>query len=459
MKTDSLRTRVTVTTLALLVVVLAGVIAAVTIAYRSGRQDDLTRQLHAAADQFRDTAPGAATKILIGNVARQGIAIDVRPGSPAGAADTPAASGQGAVNPGELSGSLVMLDQVLPDGTHVTLSASNAAIDGDVRQLLTIEILVAFVALLLAALLIRRVTGAALRPLGDVSRTAARIAGGNTSERLRPIRSDTELGSMAAAFDDMVDALEAAVGQARDSEETMGRFLADASHELRGPIAAVQANAETLLREQPRRPTRDALEARLAGDAARLGRLVDDLLSLARLDAPARARSATVELIGLAEAAIADANTRALGVDISLEESGAAAVEGDPDAISRIIRNLLENAVAAAGPAGHVRVRIAIDAREARLSVEDDGPGVPATERERIFDRFVRLAPGGPTGSGLGLSIARGIARQHQGDLTCDGVERGARFTLRLPLAEPSEHGKLTRPPEAVAGPRAVGSG
>jgi signal transduction histidine kinase len=458
-KTGSLRTRVTVTTLALLVVVLAGVITAVTIAYRSGRQGDLTGQLQAAADQFRDTPPGAATKILIGNLARQGIAVDVRPGAPVGPADTPAAFDQGAVNPGELSSSLVVLDQVLPDGTHVTLSASNAAIDGDVRQLLTIEILVAFGALLLAGLLIRRVTGAALKPLADVSRTAARISGGETSERLRPARSDTELGSMAAAFDDMVDALEAAIRQAKDSEETMRRFLADASHELRTPIAALQASAETLLREQPRRPTRDALEAALAGDAARLGRLVDDLLSLARLDAPAPTQPATVDLSGLAEAVIADAKSRTPGRDISLEASGAAAVEGDPDAISRIIRNLLENAVAAAGPAGHVRLRVAKDAREARLSVEDDGPGVPATDRERIFDRFVRLAPGGPTGSGLGLAIARRIARQHRGDLTCDEVERGARFTLRLPLAGPAEQGELTRQPGAVGGRELQGRG
>jgi signal transduction histidine kinase len=434
----------------LLVVVLAGVIGAVTLAYRSGRQGDLTGQLRAAADQFRDTPPGAATKILIGNLARQGIAIDIRPASPAGPADSPAASNQSAANPGELSNSIVVLDQVLPDGTRVSLSASNAAIEGDVRQLLTIEILVGLAALLLAALLIRRVTGAALKPLATVSSTAARIAGGETSERLRPDRSDTELGSMAAAFDDMVDALDAAVRKARDSEATMRLFLADASHELRTPIAALQASAETLLREQPGRPRRDALEAALARDAARLGRLVDDLLSLARLDASAPAQSATVDLSALAEAAIADANGRTLGGDLSLEASGAAAVEADPDAISRIIRNLLENAVAAAGPAGHVRVRVANDAGEARLSVEDDGPGVPVAERERVFDRFVRLAPGGPAGSGLGLAIARRIARQHRGDLTCDAVERGARFTLRLPLAGPVEQGELTRPPGTV---------
>jgi two-component system OmpR family sensor kinase len=458
-KTGSLRTRVTVTTLALLVFVLAGVIAAVTIAYRSGRQGDLTGQLYAAADQFGDTPPGAATKILIGNLARQGIAVDIRPGAPAGSADTPAASDEPAFNAPDQNGSLVVLDQVLADGTRVTVSASSDAIDADVRQLLTIEIVVALAALLLAALLIRRVTGAALKPLADVSRTAARIAGGETSERLRPTRSDSELGSMAAAFDDMVDALEAAARQARHSEETMRRFLADASHELRTPIAALQASAETLLREQPRRPRRDVLEATLARDAARLGRLVDDLLSLARLNALVPARSTQIDLASLAEAAIADGHRRGLGGDISLEASEAAAVEGDPDAIARIIRNLLENAVAAAGPAGHVRLRVAKDGREARLSVEDDGPGVPATERERIFDRFVRLAPGGPTGSGLGLAIARRIARQHQGDLTCDEVERGARFTLRLPLAGPAGQGELTQPPRAVAGPRAAGPG
>jgi two-component system, OmpR family, sensor kinase len=435
--TGSLRTRVTLTTLVLLVFVLAGVIAAVTIAYRSNRQSDLVNQLQAAADQFRDTQPGPATKILIGNLARQGIAVDFRSDSSAGPANTPGASGE--VDGGDEHTSLEVLDQVLPDGTRVTLSASSEAIDGDVQQLLTIEILVALVAIPVAALLIRRTTATGLKPLADISRTAARIARGDTSERLRPTRTDTELGSMAAAFDDMVDALDAAVHQARSAEETMRQFLADASHELRSPIAALQASAETLLREQPRRPRRDALEAALAGDAARLGRLVDDLLSLARLDAPSPTLSANVDLGRLAEAVIADVNRRSLGVDISLEVSGQVEVTGDPDALSRVVFNLLENGVAATGPAGHVRVRIAKEINEARLTVEDDGPGVPPDEREHVFDRFVRLAPpaGAPNGTGLGLAIARRIARQHHGGLTCDDVATGARFSLRLPLSGP----------------------
>jgi two-component system OmpR family sensor kinase len=448
-KTSSLETRVTLATLALLVIMLTGVIAAVTIAYRSDREQDLAVRLRAAAGDFQRTPAGEVTKFLAADLARQGIAVDFE-NDPAASSDTQLAPTDPAgvePDPDTLTtdapissqGSLVVLDQPLPDGTHVVLSASSAAIDADVQQLLAIEIAVALVALVMAALLIRRVTSTSLKPLADVSRTATRIASGDTAERLRPDRSDTELGSMAAAFDHMVDALEGAVRQAQGAEETMRRFLADASHELRTPIAALQATAESLLRDQPRRPRRDALEARLAGDAARLGRLVDDLLSLARLDAALPALSMRLDLADLAETAVAEIDRRGLDTAIALEQASPAWVAGDPEALSRLIRNLLDNAVTAAGRGGHVRVRVDREVDEARLSVEDDGPGVSAEDRERIFDRFVRLPPGTSGGSGLGLAIARRIARQHRGDITCDEAHGGARFTLRLPLAEPIE--------------------
>ena len=449
MKTGSLSKRVTLATLGLLAIVLTGVIAAVTFAYRSNRAQDLAEQLRAAGGEFNDTLPGDVTKFFVADLARHGIAVDfadtsatvpnAKPGSsnPAGVKSyPPPVKKDGAIT---TQGSLVVLDQQLPDGTYVVLSASNDAIAADVQQLLAIEIAVAVVALGLAALLIRRVTSAALKPLADVSRTATRIAGGDTAERLRPARSDTELGSMAAAFDHMVDALEEAVRQAKDAEETMRRFLADASHELRTPIAALQATAERLLRDQPRRPRRDALEAMLAGDAARLGRLVDDLLSLARLDAALPAPSTRVDLAHLAQAVAAELARRGRVSAIALELDSPVWVAGDPEALSRVIRNLLANAVTAAGSAGQVRLRVTETADEAQLSVEDDGPGVPGEDRERIFDRFVRLVPGTSSGSGLGLAIARRIARQHRGDLTCDEIDRGGRFTLRLPLAEPVE--------------------
>jgi two-component system OmpR family sensor kinase len=431
-------------TLALLVVVLAGVIATVTIAYRSHREQDLTVQLRAAADDFQRTPPGEVTKLLAGDLARHGIAVNF---------EDPSAAGPGPTDPLEVSavpelraadagisheGALAMLDQPLPDGRIVVLSASYGAIDGDVQQLLEIEIGVALAAVVLTAFLIRYVTSAALRPLADVSRTAARIAGGDTAQRLRPGRSDTELGSMAAAFDHMVDALEDAVRHATAAEETMRRFLADGSHELRTPIAALQTTAERLLREQPRRPGRDALEALLARDAARLGRLVDDLLSVARLDAAIPPQWANVDLSEVAAAAVAETESRGT-CEIAFEGASPTWVAGDQDALLRVIRNLLDNAATAAGPTGHVRIRVATTAVGATLTVEDDGPGVPAEERERIFERFVRLTPGTSSGSGLGLAIARRIVDQHRGALTCDDVDRGARFTLLLPLREPGD--------------------
>jgi signal transduction histidine kinase len=110
-------------------------------------------------------------------------------------------------------------------------------------------------------------------------------------------------------------------------------------------------------------------------------------------------------------------------------------VLGDPDALSRLIQNLVDNAVVAAGPAGRVEVDVARRGGEAYVSVFDNGPGVPAADSERVFDRFVRLRPSATPGSGLGLAIARRIARQHNGDLTCDAVNQGACFTLRLPRA------------------------
>jgi signal transduction histidine kinase len=212
----------------------------------------------------------------------------------------------------------------------------------------------------------------------------------------------------------------------------MRRFLADASHELRTPIAALQASAETLLREQPPRPERDALEARLARDAARLGRLVDDLLDLARLEGGAAAARDAVDLASVACSALEAAGTREAGVRVSLSLGERATVDGDAGALERAVRNLLDNAAAAA-PGGNVELAVRRCDDVVELSVADDGPGVPAGEHERVFERFVRLGQTAGRSGGLGLAIARRIARQHGGDLTCDDVPRGARFTLRLP--------------------------
>jgi len=168
----------------------------------------------------------------------------------------------------------------------------------------------------------------------------------------------------------------------------------------------------------------------VARDSERLGRLVNDLLGLARLEAhPTRTQ---VDLATIARPLVEEAHLRAPRARIGLDTGDDITVSGDPDALERVFRNLMDNALSAIEPTGRIDVQLARRNGYVQAKVADDGPGVPKTERERIFERFVRLDSSKP-GHGLGLAIARRIAQQHDGDLTCDDVEAGASFTLRLP--------------------------
>ena len=422
MKTESLRARVILITLALLAIVLAAVVTATTLAYRTKLDGDLRNRLTNAGSAVERAGSGYKLKSLIPGLALEGIAVaGERPG-----ATTRAKTGSTV----HTRGSLLILDEVLADGTRLSFSASRASIDRAVTNLLLVELVVAAAALVLATLLVVRGTRTALRPLSAVIEMATRIAHGDSKLRLRPSRTDTELGSLAAAFDQMLDALEAAIDEARASDAATRRFLADASHELRTPVAALQASVETLLREQPERPERDRLEAAVARDSERLGRLVNDLLGLARLEAhPIRAPT---DLASIARPLLEAAQARAPRATITLSAEHDTTVPGDPDALERVLRNLIDNALAAVGPNGRIDVQLRRLNGYVQALVTDDGPGVPEQQREEIFERFVRLDPSKP-GHGLGLAIARRIAHQHHGELTCDPSRDGASFTLHLP--------------------------
>lgn len=460
MSTGSLRRRVALVTLPLLIVALAGSAAVVTVRYRHDREQDLRRQLLAGAKSISG-ASGDQTKFIVSALVLQGIDTQIREErdpvvsqqqlllkDPSRAAPSDPMNITPVV---ETRGKLLVVrvpTAVWPAGPKgpsdsgsgsavATLSASRAGVDHAVRQLLVIEIAVGLAAVAIAALLLLRGLRSALAPLAHVGAVAARIADGAHDERLRPDRPDTELGRMAAAFDHMVDELEASIARAQRSESAMRRFLADASHELRTPIAALQATAETLLREQPDRPDRDLLEARVAGDAARLGRLVADLLDLARLEANEGIARRPVDLGAVARRAVAQATGHRPTPPIAIAAEDGAFVLGDADALTRALRNLIDNAITAAGPTGHVWVDVRQDGADLIATVEDDGPGVPAADRERIFEGFVRLEPVRAPGAGLGLAIARRVAREHDGDLTCDPGP-GGRFVLCLPSNAPA---------------------
>lgn len=438
MKTGSLRRRTLAATLGVLLAALGAFATIITLRYQDGLRAQARSQLLAAA-RAMENAPGAQLKPLGASLALEG--IDAQFSSAprrrtAGQPDRRAHRPRVVQAAGEL---ITYSEPISINGrpATVTLSSSERSVTAAVNRLIAIELIGAAIVLAAAVLLTWLALRSALAPLRQVSATAQRIAAGDRQQRLSPRRPDTELGRMAASFDAMVDSLDQAVTQATRSEATMRRFIADASHELRSPVAALHATAETLLRQQPERPARDRLEADVARGTQRLGRLVDDLLNLARLEANEPVRANSVDLVEVTNAVIADARTHTTA-HISLSHSGPAPVIGDPDGLARAVRNLLDNAIRAGGDHGDVQVEVRTASPRVYLSVSDDGPGIPVGERERIFDGFVRLESSPATGTGLGLAIARAIAHQHHGEIACVDSASGAKFTLELPVANPT---------------------
>ncbi|MFE3254950.1 sensor histidine kinase [Nocardia sp. NPDC059229] len=291
----------------------------------------------------------------------------------------------------------------------------------------------------------------ALAPLDAMTRLARDIAHGHLGRRLEPSRTDTELGRTAAAFDEMLDALEgalrdtaAAEARARASEQRIRVFVGDAAHELRTPITGVRSLAEAVFQQPADTDPEDRqrMLLLLVRETQRAGRLVDDLLDLARIDAGLQLRLEPVDLSELTAPHLD--RMRMLHPHTEFRLTGeAATVPADPERISQILTNLCSNACQAMKDDGSVTVELRAYADAVDVVVSDSGPGIPAGDRERIFDRLVRLDHARhhrPDGSGLGLAIARGLARAHGGDLTCADPAPGtpgAVFVLRLPRSAP----------------------
>lgn len=348
-------------------------------------------------------------------------------------------------------------------GGRLTLQASDVDVARTLDLLRRIEAGAGVATLLLTGLLLTRLVGAALAPLDRMTLLARHIRDGARGRRLHPTRPSTDLGRTAAAFDDMLDALETAETHAHAAEARMSRFLADASHDLRTPLAGVTARAEHLLRADPDRIDREHRLVELIRDARRAARLVDDLLLITRLDAhdePATTASRHPGVIDLAAVAALDVEALRirrpdLTIDVAPADAPPAAVLGNADQLHRAVGNLLDNAARHTPPAGRIHIALNRDHTDWRLHITDSGPGVPADDVERIFDRFVRLntARTGP-GTGLGLPIARAIARAHGGDVTCtppvnphhattnssDAPPAGAHFTLTWPATPSTEN-------------------
>jgi two-component system OmpR family sensor kinase len=486
-RTGSLTRRVVLSTVALLLVVLVGLGVVVDLILSNRLHSDLRQRLTERARYASVLAGrGLVGQQLADALTGQGITGSVKTGGefyvgrdrvvpPAsgngagagpfgGLGDFPGPRGGEALGGTAPTGSQVLVQAgavtLLTQGTQLAaqvqignsallLVASEADIDHTMDTLRTIELIAGAATLLIAAGLSITVVRTALAPLRRMSRLAHRIGAGERGRRLQPTRPHTDLGRTASAMDAMLDSLEDAEAKAQDAETRMRQFLADASHDMRTPLAVMLAEAEQLLRADPGRAKREARLVELIREGHRAARLVDDLLLMVRLDDddPSAALRHDAVVLAPVVAAVVERGTltlrdRAVRLDNRAPDL---VISGDPDRLARVLTNLVDNAANATGPGGHITVVVAVQRSGAAtgsavVDVRDDGPGVPPHELGRVFDRFVRLdETRHGSGSGLGLPIARAIARAHGGDVICLPAERGAHFRLILPADAPRQ--------------------
>jgi two-component system OmpR family sensor kinase len=328
------------------------------------------------------------------------------------------------------------------DGGTLFVALSLDDVAHTLRTLFAIEIVVTLAALLVALAMGVWLVGIGMRPLRDIEATAARIAGGDLTQRV-PADSRTEVGRLGTALNAMLQRIEDAFRRRTESEERLKLFVADASHELRTPVSAVAAYAELFERGARDRP--DDLARAMHGirrETQRLSTLIDELLVLARVDEGGLRRRERVDLVAIAGEAMQGAVL--LGPEWPLTMSAPRPVEviGDPIALRQIVDNLLAN-VRSHTPAGTVaRLRVFATTDGIVLEVADEGPGLSAGEAERVFERFYRADPSrrrSHGGTGLGLAVVAALAEAHGARTELDTAPgSGATFRVIFPTPPPA---------------------
>jgi signal transduction histidine kinase len=277
----------------------------------------------------------------------------------------------------------------------------------------------------------------AMTPIASLTATAREIAEtGDPNRRVPPVEADDEVAELARTLDQMLLALEGAREESEAMLMRQRRFVADASHELRTPLTSVLANLELLaevLDGERGEAARSALRS-----SQRMRRLVGDLLLLARADARREVPHRPTDLRQVVIEAASELGPVAAGHEL-LVDAAPATVQGARDELHRLVLNLVENAVRHTPAGTHVRVSLAEEGDEVVLEVADDGPGVPAELRDRVFERFVRGSGDRGSSSGLGLAIVSAVAESHGGTVALEDARPGARFVVRLPRTAVAE--------------------
>jgi two-component system OmpR family sensor kinase len=299
------------------------------------------------------------------------------------------------------------------------------------------------------ALLIWIAVGSALEPLRRLTaQVKARQV--NALDALPAQRLPDEVQPLVLALNDLLGRLRAALERER-------AFMADAAHELRTPLTALHLQLGMLARASSEAERAAAMSSLSAG-VQRAIRLVEQLLALARQEPRPDSRAAPVRLDELAREVVAELVPLADAgrIDLGVAAAQQATVAGDADALRTLLRNLVDNAVRYTPPGGRVDVTVEAAATGARLTVTDNGPGIPAEERTRVFDRFYRRAATEPLGSGLGLAIVKAIADAHGATLRlADGPSgKGLAVIVSFPAAAATTGQATGAPASAGNSPR-----
>jgi two-component system OmpR family sensor kinase len=341
-----------------------------------------------------------------------------------------------------------VLVRTLPGGRHAVVAFSLDNLNSTVTRLEIADAVAGAVAIVLLAGIGLPLVRISLAPLARIEKTAAAIAAGDLSRRIDHPSRRTEVGRLAGALNTMLARIEAAYrsreeGEARalDSEDRMRRFVADASHELRTPLTSVRGLAEFSLQQGTDASHAELIRlmALIQQEAARMGRLVDDLLLLAQFDQDRPLERRPVDLSSIAVRAVVGARLIQPDRPITLHADAPVVVDGDAERLRQVLDNLIGNALQHTPRGTAVTVSVAQQAGQAQLTVRDSGPGLAADQASQVFERFYRTdrartrARGG---TGLGLSIAAALTAAHAGTITVDTQPgRGAAFQVRLPLA------------------------
>ncbi|MFF4538848.1 sensor histidine kinase [Streptomyces aureus] len=323
----------------------------------------------------------------------------------------------------------------LADGTYVLFAASTDGLHKGIAQALKLDLAVGTLLLALLACLTMFSVRRRMLPLEAMVETSSAIAEGDLTRRVPSSHHPTqEVEQLRLALNSMLHQVESAYRTREDSAAQLRRFVGDASHELRTPLAAIRGYLQLYEKGMLTDPAeRRRAWDRMNAEADRMGRLVDELLTLARLDQRPELRFRNVDLSRLVRDAAADLRAQQPGRPVTVDADGTLLVRADESGLRQVLGNLVGN-VRTHTP-DDVPVRLGLERVDGvlRLCVADKGPGLAEEDAARVFDRFFRA--GGGAGSGLGLAIVEGVVRAHGGNVavrTAPG--EGLAVTVTLPV-------------------------